>query len=62
MIQVYHKIIHYDLRRTYYKTSISEKIKIINNKVEQNQAQNNLDDKLLRLQLYHQEMLGDMSF
>ena len=62
MIQVYHKIIHYDLRRTYYQTSISEKIKVINNKVEQNQAQYNLEDKLLRLQLYHQKMLGDMSF
>ena len=62
MIQIYHKKIHYDLRRTYYKMSISEKIKVIYNKVEQNKAQYNLDDKLLRFQLYHQEMLVDMNF
>ena len=43
MIQLCHQIIYYDLRRTYYKMSISEKIKIINNKIEQNKAQYNLD-------------------
>ena len=62
MIQIYHKIINYDLRRTYYKMNISEKIKVINNKVKQNKAQYNLDDKLLRFQLYHQEMSLDMNF
>ena len=62
MIQIYHKIINYDFRRTYYKMNISEKIKVINNKVEQNKAQYNLDDKLLRFQLYHQEMSLDMNF
>ena len=43
MIQICHQIIHYDLGRTYYKMSISEKIKGINNKIEQNEAQFNLD-------------------
>ena len=33
-MQFYHQIIHYGLGRTYYKMSISEKIKTIDNKVE----------------------------
>ena len=61
MIQLYHLIIHYGLERTYYKMSISEKIKAINNKIEQNKAQYNLD-KLLRFLLHHQEMLVNMDF
>ena len=36
-------MIDYDLERTYYKMSISVKIKIINNKIKQNKAQYNLD-------------------
>ena len=43
MIQLCHQIIQYDLGRTYYKMSISEKIKVINNKIEQNKAQYNLE-------------------
>ena len=43
MIQVYHQIIHYNLGKTYHKTSINEKIKAINNKIEQNKAQYDLD-------------------
>ena len=41
---------HYDLGRTYYKMSISEKFKAIHKKIEQNKAQYNLyrQDKLLR--------------
>ena len=35
--------IHYDLGRTCYKIIIDEKIKAINNKVEQNKALHNLD-------------------
>ena len=31
-------MIHYNLGRTYYKISISEKIKTINNKIDQNKA------------------------
>ena len=42
MIQLYRQIIHYDLARTYYKMSISEKIKTIDNKIEQNNTQYNL--------------------
>ena len=41
-----HQKIHYDLGRTYYKMSISEKIKAINNKIEQNKAQYNLDRQI----------------
>ena len=43
MIQLYHQIIHCDLGRTYYKMSICEKIKAINNEIEQKKAQYNLD-------------------
>ena len=39
MIQLCHQIIHYDLERTYYKMSISEKIKAINNNIEKDKAQ-----------------------
>ena len=42
MIQLYHQIIHYGLGRT-YKISISEKIKAINNKIEENKVRYNLD-------------------
>ena len=43
MIQLCHQIIQYDLGRTYYKMSISEKIKVINNKIKQSKAQYNLE-------------------
>ena len=39
MIQLCHQIIHDDLERTYYKMSISEKIKAINNNIEKDKAQ-----------------------
>ena len=39
MIQLCYQIIHYDLGRTYYKMSISEKIKTIDKKIEKNKAQ-----------------------
>ena len=45
MIQLCHQIIHYDLGRTYYKMSISEKIKAI----EQNKAQYNLDRQTAKI-------------
>ena len=50
MTKLCHQIIHSDLGRTYYKMSISEKIKAINTKIEQNKAQ------------YHQEILVNMNF
>ena len=49
MIQLYHKIIHYDLGRTYYKMSISEKIKSINNKIDQKKAQYNLNRQTAKI-------------
>ena len=44
-----HQIIHDDLGRTYYKISINEKIKTINNKIEQNKAQYNLDRQTAKI-------------
>ena len=44
-----YQIIHYDLGRTYYKMSIGEKIKAINNKIEQNKAQYNLDRETAKI-------------
>ena len=49
MIQLCYQIIHYDLGRTYYKMSISEKIKTIDNKIEQNKAQYNLDRQTAKI-------------
>ena len=46
MIQLCHQIIHHDLGRTYYKMSISETVKGINNKVDENKAQYNLDRQI----------------
>ena len=43
MILLCHQIVHLDLGITYHKKSISEKIKAINNKIEQTKAQYNLD-------------------
>ena len=48
-MQLYHQIIHYNLGRTYYKMSISEKIKAINKKIEQNKAQYNLDRRTAKI-------------
>ena len=44
-MQLCHQIIHCNLGKTYYKMSICEKIKTIDNKIEQNKAQYNLDRK-----------------
>ena len=60
MIQLYLQIIHYDLGRIYFKMSISEKIKGISNRIEQNKSQYNLDRQTTKL--YHQEMLVSMKF
>ena len=49
MIQLYHQTIHYDLGRTYYKISISEKMKAINNKIEQKKAQYNLERQIAKI-------------
>ena len=44
------------------RMSISEKIKTIVNKIEQNKAQKIETNKLLRFLLYHQETLATMDF
>ena len=44
-----HQIIHYDLGRTYYKMSISEKIKAINNKIKQIKPQYDLDRQTAKI-------------
>ena len=49
MIQLCHQIIHYDLEITYYKMSISDKIKTINRKIEQNKTQYNLDRQTAKI-------------
>ena len=43
MTRLCHQRIHYDFGRIYYKTSISEKIKAIKNKIGQEKSQYNLD-------------------
>ena len=62
MIQLCYQIIHYDLGRTYYKMSVREKIKAIDNKIEKNKAQYNLVTQAAKFPLYHQEMLANMTF
>ena len=47
MIRLYHHIIHSDLEKPYCK--MSEKIKTINRKVEQNKGQNNLDRQIAKI-------------
>ena len=48
MIQLYYQIVHWDLRWT-MNMSISEKTKSINNKIEQNKAQQNLDRQTAKI-------------
>ena len=49
MTRLSHQIIHYDLGRTYYKMTITVKIKTINNKIEQNKAQYDLDRQTAKI-------------
>ena len=42
--------------------TVSEKIKTIDDKIEQNKASYNLDRKTARFLLYHQKMLVNMNF
>ena len=48
-MELYNQIIYYNLGRTYYKISISEKIKAINNKIKQNNAQYDLDRQTAKI-------------
>ena len=49
MIQLCYQIIHYDLGRTNYKMSVTEKIKVIINKIEQHKPQYNLDRQAAKI-------------
>ena len=61
MIQLCHQIIHYDLGRT-FKMTTSEKIKTIDNKVEQNKAQNDLDRETAKISALSSENVSKYEF
>ena len=50
------------LWRTYYKISISEKIKAINKKIEQNKVQYNLDRQTAKISLLSLGKVGKYEF
>ena len=62
MIQLYHQIIHYDLGRSCYKMSISEKSKAMNNKIEQNKAQYNLERQTANISTLSSENVNEYKF
>ena len=43
MTKLCHEMIYYDLGRTYYKMTVTGKIKTTDNKIEQNKSQYDLD-------------------
>ena len=43
MTKLCHQMIYYDLGRTYYKMTVTGKIKTTDNKIEQNKSQYDLD-------------------
>ena len=45
----------------YYKINVNEKIKAINNKIEQNKASYDLDRETAKMLVYHQDMLVNMN-
>ena len=49
MMQLYYQKNHYDLGKTYYKMIVSEKIKTVDNKIEQNNTQYNLDRQIAKI-------------
>ena len=48
-MQLCHQITYYNLEITYYKISISKRIKAIDNTTEQNKAQYNLDRQTTKI-------------
>ena len=62
MIQLYHKIIHYDFGRTCYKMSINEKIKSINNKIDKKKVQYNLDRQTAEISALSSESVNTYEF
>ena len=55
-------MIHYNLERTYYKISISEEIKTIDNKIKQNKAQYNLDQQTTKISALSSENVSQYEF
>ena len=62
MIQLYPNIINEYLESTYYKLTAIEKIKIINKKIEQNNAQINLDKKTAQILALPPGDVGEYEF
>ena len=62
MIQLYPNIINEYLESTYYKMTAIEKIKIINKKFEQNNAQINLDKKTAKILALPPGDVGEYEF
>ena len=52
MILLCCQIIHFDLGRTYYKMSISEKVKTIDKKIEGNKAQYSWDRQIPKISAF----------
>ena len=62
MIQLSNEIIHWDLRRTCYKITITEKIKTVNNKIKENKAQYNLDRQTAKISALASGNVGKYEF
>ena len=62
MIQLYHQIIHYDLRRTCYKITGKEKIKTIDKKIKQNKAQYDSDRQTAKISALSLRNVGIYEF
>ena len=59
---LYHQIIYQDLGRTYYKRTVSEKIKTTVNKIKQNKAQYNLDIQTAKISALSSGNVGKYEF
>ena len=62
MIQIYHQTIHSDLGGTSSKTTVSKKIKIIDNKIEQNKARYDLDRQTTKISALSSENVDKYEF
>ena len=62
MAQLYHQIIHEDLGRSYCKMTVSEEIKTIDIKIEQNKAQYNLDKQTAKISAISSGNVGKYEF
>ena len=48
-MQLYHQMVYYDFERTYYKMTVSDKIKTVDNKIVQNKGRYNLDRQTAKI-------------